>query len=273
MFRDSSCLHVALKTVDLLFRITAFRSLPHYLKSLIPIVALQNPKRVSAGEAPLDLIDRVVARLYVDGPGPTFKFYHLLIPHEPFRLNENLEPESLENDARGFVRHSMAALRLMERFLNVLQTAGIYDNTLVLIVGDHGAETVLELSLDSSVPAFDDLEPALLRALPLVLAKPFASTGPLEVSDAPVHLMDIPRTVLTALEIENDAPGVSMFESNLGDVRLRRFLLHEWTRRPGGWRREWESRLYMPPLSEFLVDGFSWSGASWRSSGQTFERD
>ncbi len=261
------------ESVDLLLRITAFRSLPHYLKSMIPIFDLQNPMGLSETEAPLDLINSVVDRLYVDGPGPTFKFYHLLIPHEPFSLNEDLELESLENDTLGFVRHSTAALRLMERLLDVLQNSGIYDNTLLLIVGDHGYPTELGPPLDSLEPAIGDLNPAFFRALPLVLAKPLGSTGPLKVSDAPVHLMDIPRTVLTAVGIENDAPGLSMFQSDVVDGRVRRFLLHDWEPGTTGRHREWESRLYMPPLREFFVDGFSWSGAAWRSSGSTFERD
>ena len=44
--------------------------------------------------------------------------------------------------------------------------------------------------------------------LPLVLLKPLGATRPLSVSDAPVSLADIPRTVTSLLDIRDAARHV-----------------------------------------------------------------
>ena len=99
--------------------------------------------------------------------------------------------------------------------------------------------------------------------LPLVLVKPIAATGAMKVSDAPVSLGDIPRTVTSALGMKGVSPGESMLDPGLPPHRPRRVLkynaelLHLTNR-------------YFPPLTEYVVSGFSWFDESWQATGRRF---
>ena len=143
----------------------------------------------------------------------------------------------------------------MERLLQKLEESVDYDKTLFLIVSDHGY----------AYPVLTPPSAVYPRALPLILIKPFHSRGEMKRSDAPVHLQDIPKTVLSSLNINNTFPGLSILESKDSDNRVRRYLSHTWKK---GMDRE---RHHMPVLSEFLVEGFSWSFNSWRRTPRTFE--
>ena len=102
-------------------------------------------------------------------------------------------------------------------------------------------------------------------ALPLVLVKPFGATGGLRISDAPVSLADIAKTILSELELDADVPGVSIFDIAESDARGRRFFDHSWD---AGDKQRYEP--YLPPLKEYIVTGFSWLDASWQPTHRVF---
>jgi hypothetical protein len=99
--------------------------------------------------------------------------------------------------------------------------------------------------------------------LPLVLVKPIAATGAMKVSDAPVSLGDIPRTITSALGMKTAFPGESMLDPRLPPSRLRRVLKYN----PDRLRL---TNRYFPPLTEYVVSGFSWFDESWRPTGRVF---
>lgn len=75
-----------------------------------------------------------IDELSVDKKEDVFQLIHIEGPHEPFTLTadmENAEESSYEDEC-------VASLKITEKFLNKLKEIGIYDNTIIIIMADHG---------------------------------------------------------------------------------------------------------------------------------------
>jgi hypothetical protein len=95
--------------------------------------------------------------------------------------------------------------------------------------------------------------------IPLILIKPVNSNGPLNISDAPVSLSDIPKTVATDLSLPNDFSGMSIHTINETDKRNRFFYYFNPANAPNI-----ISTGYIDPLHEYIITNFSWYGDSWQ---------
>jgi len=199
---------------------------------------------------------------------PAFKLYHLLIPHAPFHLDEDLQVRRLEDGRTGFQRQSQATLEVMKRFLRGLREIGAYDNSVIAIVSDHGGgEYVSEIQADHLPDELlirlddnDDIPGThLVSGLPLVLIKPPGLRGRMEVSDVPVSLADLARTIADFTVLGTELPGENMFRIEADRPRNRRYLHYQFR----GWHGD-----YLPAMTEYLVEGFSWSASSWHASGR-----
>lgn len=195
---------------------------------------------------------------------PTFKFFHFNIPHEPFALNEQLEPERLPAGREGFYRHSVAGLNVVVQFIAQLQALEIYDKTMLFIVADHGGGEyntgIYNRGHVASESGTIDTQHHQ-SGLPLLLAKPFGATGTFDISDAPVSMGDLLPTIAQHLGLPLGYPGVDIFALVDTTERERRYLFYEFS----GWHQE-----YLPQMQEYLVRGHAWSPASWLATGNTF---
>jgi hypothetical protein len=212
-------------------------------------------------------VDAMMHDSRLDLDAGAFKFYHLGGPHIPLALDENLDYAPMAVDRENYLKTATASLKLMGLFLKKLETLGAYDDTLIFIVGDHGAGFQgQELHAIPGAPGVGGGEivtqPARVNSMPLILAKPFRASGPLRTSDAPVSLSDIPATVFQAVGLDVEAPGRSMFAVPEGEARERRFLVYS--------GRDIYS--YYGDMDEYLVSGPGWLESSWRRSGRVFTK-
>lgn len=67
-----------------------------------------------------------------------FKYIHLLGMHPPLLINEQLQNELLPYNRQNYKRQAKGFLKLLSLFLGKLNDMGVYDNSMVLILGDHG---------------------------------------------------------------------------------------------------------------------------------------
>ena len=74
-----------------------------------------------------------------DMPSSTFKYYHLQGIHPPLAHDENLRAQSLPFTRENAKRQAKGLLRLLQTLFATLVDRGVYDNTLLIFVGDHGA--------------------------------------------------------------------------------------------------------------------------------------
>ena len=174
-----------------------------------------------------------------------FKFYGLNSCHDPYLLNEKLEYEEM-NSADAYERQAKASLQITSLFLDELKRLEVFDNSMIFVIADHGIRG-------------GDIQGS---AYPLFLAKKFNGKGQMTVSDAPVSLSDIPKTIFSELGLKGDFIGESIFNLKDLDSRERRFLYYNWN-------EDWSGD-YLPTMKEYIVSGHVWSSESWRYTGRKF---
>jgi arylsulfatase A-like enzyme len=214
---------------------------------------------------------RFIEAMYADStlgedPG-AFKFYHLSGPHVPLVLDENIRYVKMDVSRENYRKAATASLKLTALFLDRLRQLGIYDRSLILIVGDHGAGSqgqrfILQPGMPADPGGAVVTMPYMVNALPLLLVKPSGASGDLGTSDSPVSVSDIPATVFSDLGLSVDAPGASLFSIAESARRERRFLNYA--------GRDIYS--YYGDMDEYIVDGPAWMDGSWRHSGRVFKK-
>jgi len=275
--RDLLGQNVELKEATLLVDLTLFRYLPHFLKKYVYNNHAWVFSNIASGdffgEFPsgpyrddIEFIKAIGERAQSNSDKPTFKYIHLWLPHAPIRVDERLEYTPLEPTRENYVKQSKGTLELANMFFEKLKELGIYENTTIFVLSDHGSGIEVEEGEygENDVAGSAIENTAKGRALSLFLVKPFMSTGKLRISDAPVSLSDVAKTIVSELGLEADIPGVSVFDVETSDTRDRRYLFHTWE--TGGW-----SWIYLPPMREYVISGRGWLDTSWHSTNKLYE--
>lgn len=201
------------------------------------------------------LLDNATA----DSRKPTFKFLHFFTTHTPLSLNGECGQITKKEYSEGGVVHAMIAQSTcaMNQFCEILdrmRDLGVLDQTLVILAGDHGSHVDM-LSPAGGKTTLSRI-PSFSRALPLLLVKMSGASGPMQISEAPVSLIDIPNTVVTDMGIQHSFPGLALQNAQAGENRLR--VYYDYTWKHSYW---WEK--YLPPLTEYKVNGPVREPASW----------
>lgn len=249
-----------------MYQLTFFRYSPHFFKKHFygsPFDFALSPNWIPD----LQFMDKVIAEANISNIPPQFKFFHLFLPHFPFQINESLEYEDLPQDRTGFLTQSKAALKITGAFLDKLREIGAYNNSMIFVVADHGHRgevNVEQLDFARGNDEFDLVSSRILASgVPLILFKPFNSSNEMLISDAPVSLSDIPKTICTLLDIDNSFSGASMLALEEQKTRERRFLYYTW-------EHEYWDKQYLPPMHEYIVTEHSWLNSSWRPTYRVF---
>lgn len=203
------------------------------------------------------LLDEMGRRLTVREGPPTLKVVHSLATHTPFVLNADcrtLGPSSVEQLAP----QARCALLAVARLLDALEAAGIYDQTELLLVADHGIGIE-----NAAVPTASAHDREWARragyANPAFLLKRRADRGELRDDASEVHLPDVAATLCASSGACTAPDGVPAGEAATG--RPRRFLQHEW-------RHEYWRLRDVPRITAYEVRGPLWDAASWRMVGE-----
>lgn len=200
---------------------------------------------------------------------PALRWYHLKGIHPPWKVDGISIPRAGRDNAMLITKQ---VNDLIIRFLDRLKGLGVYDNSAIIILGDHGLggvahrdNTLASISeIVSQAHCFEGLTSNLHertfsnwrweKALPVFLVKPFGASHSFAVSCLPVSLADIYPTILDFAGIQpaQDLPGKSILQIQPDTPRLRTYYLYyAATRhvRPQG---------YFSPLYEFKITGFAW---------------
>jgi len=136
--------------------------------------------------------------------------------------------------------------------LRALETDGSKDNTLIVVVGDHG-----EALGEHGEPFHSKLIYESTMWVPLIFSCPSRFPGPYVVDDAVVSIADIFPTVLELLAIEHSAPcdGRSLIRASADRYRmvyietLAPYMDHGWSPLYG--LRRHEDKYILAPRSEY----------------------
>jgi len=259
-----------------LFDLALFRALPHFLKRYvhnesqwlirrIPITIEKEdkdddflgsfPKSRNQGSIDKDagFFEELNTRIRVDEPSPVFKFYHLKGGHHPFNVNEYGMPVKHKRTRLTYKGQVHYKVKLVTGFFETLKSKDLYDNTMIIVVSDHGvgggdiyvrSEMLKEVS--SNIPQ-KILPEVKARAAPLVLFKPFKNRGELKLSLAPMALSQIPEMIFNQLNLD-----ITKKEDTSEYGLARRYLWNT--------GRDKNSILY-----EYHINGFSWLDESWEN--------
>ena len=108
-----------------------------------------------------------------------------------------------------------------------LHQLDIYDETLIIVHGDHGLPWLPpSLPFPSQVgTVIPDYRIAL--ANPVMLIKPLRTRGPLEISAAPVSIGDVPASINDAFSLPGEFPGIPVFHLGEESDRERQYFSYD----------------------------------------------
>jgi len=260
-------------TALLLFDISLYRATPHFLKALVyrsgawlfsgKLVAdpAQQFEHFSHTAFITDLQDGMT----VTSNRPRYKFIQLVTPHPPLVSTQDCgyTGAALEYSKEAFLQQSTCALKTVAVFLDQLKSSGVYDNSLLVIHGDHGGGVSFELALENGekVKSADVLSRVWGNPIPLMLIKPLNATGNIQISDKQVQLLDVPVTIAEQLGFASTFPGRSMFEKDDG-VGVERFYYHSVMH-----RNEAATRDSFDEMTTHKISGSVYELTSWKDLG------
>lgn len=272
-----------------LLSISLFRHSPHFLKKYVYNDGDWILSGSLWGEKQTDihvytredilLLKQLTYKAVTSDVPSTYKVLHFWTPHIPHDADENCKynemPKKIERRPdlpKDFLKNAMLGssaciLRHLAPFLKRLDTLGVYDNSLILIVGDHGNKQSVKYidtsKLDARVEETDnsnnssrvsptDMEIDFSMGVPLFMVKPPLGEGVLKVSDAPVMLCDVPATIFEYLKKRHSFNCKSVFQIAEDEKRTRIYY----------------KPIRPPKMDKYLIKGHSWYESSWSYDGR-----
>ena len=138
---------------------------------------------------------------------PVYSFIHLYGAHSPYSLSADLD----EIDDSNYTCSVEACFNITDRFLSNLKRTGLYDNTAIIILADHG--------LNENVPLNSD-DPTG-RQNPILFVKGINEHHKYIESAAPISFDDLQSAYSSLI---NGATGADVFNIDEDAVRERRYL-------------------------------------------------
>jgi hypothetical protein len=264
-----------LREYALLLDVALFRQAPHALKRHLYDQGRWGWRELAAGRKTEKRrvsytdnnpsLHELIGKTRASKDVPAFKAYHFAGAHIPLHDYRGTG-QTVEYTRANYLQVYSHLLTLVAEYLVRLKEIGVYDDTMVFVVGDHGSGRTRDLLVDSRTashlpggasPAHlgDNFPQWKARALPLLLAKPFKARGSLRVSRAPASLGDLPKTIAVSAGIDHPLPGQVLFDLAEDAVRTRTYAAFAWSPK---------SSEYVKPITLYSVSGPVWLDESWK---------
>lgn len=222
--------------VTVLYKLIAFEYMPQQLKSFFTVntydfdllKVLDKNKNIE-GEAYLlsdeDYYKAISEKGFeLTSENNCFRFVHLWGMHPPYSFGENVV---VDGNSYTYKETAQGAMNEVKALIENLKKEGIYDNTAIMILADHGGgELASELNCN-----------------PLLLVKGFDEKHEFTISENPISYEDIYPSLLSWASEENQENAVW----NIEGERERRFLHFRYA--------DSTSSDYMPLMIEYKIDG------------------
>lgn len=218
-----------------LYKFVSFRYFPHLMKKSVWFYSGEFDQWKQADTQNVNAVGTIDNYQYYSAlkergltltDGKIYKLFHLYGVHSPYNLDENLEP--ITDGSGTYYDAAKAVLKIVYEYIDQLKKLGVYDNTTLVIMADHGQV--------GGVPT-----------APLLLIKGKNQTGELQQNNAPICQGDYQATIMTELGLnDGEKYGKSAFDVQEGDDRQRQYFFYSWD-------NTW-SNAYLPTLKEYDVD-------------------
>ena len=216
----------AVYSVRLVADLTLFRLVPMYLKERI-----HNDGRWMLADTTLDgsspwpdpVLREWTERMHIVDDRPVYKWYHYVGTHVPAKWDADctlLEESGTERS--DYVAQAYCVLNGVAGLLDRLEAEGIYDQTAMVISGDHGHNTPPDDLV--SKPLNSHLYPWFMGAArPALLVKQRNNRAPLAFSTLPTRMEDVADTALSLAGIGTGGSSVFDLAPDAADPRPVRF--------------------------------------------------
>jgi len=249
-----------------LIDLSLFRALPHFAKALIhrdELWILQGMVRSASYLhmqyfADLSFTRNLSQDMRADRKAPVYKIMHLMFAHRPTVGDEHCEFDGVRPTGReNVLQQADCGLQAVLDVFSRMKELGIYDDSLIILMADHGAWVRLDgFDPQNESDAIDSMSAAM--AVPLLAIKRSNDTGEYRVSNAPTSITDLPATVAAALGLEGQFPGIDAFTMPDGKTRERhhyKYFYGENRNAPG----------YLNKMHEVIVNGSVYDHEAWRN--------
>ncbi len=137
-----------------------------------------------------EVLDKALPWIEEARGSPFFAWIHLYDPHSPYRPPE---PFASRYQAHPYNGEIAFADSQVGRLVSLLQSRGLYDHTVIVVLGDHGESLGEHGESSHGFFVYNSV-----THVPLVVRAPFTQTGHRRVAD-PVRSVDVMPTVLDLL--------------------------------------------------------------------------
>lgn len=244
-----------LYSLRLIADLSLFRLTPMFLKEKIYADGqwfLSDTTLDGSSPWPDPVIREWTENLYVIDDRPVYKWYHFLGSHIPAKWDKDCQLHTTTKHERAaYTDQAYCVLSSIARFLDRLKEAGIYDQTAMVISGDHGHNIFPD---DLASPLLNNgLYKGLLGSgRPAFLIKEMNNRTPLRISLTPTALVDVAPTALALAGIDSGKP--SAFDFTEDSTRERFFT-------PYSISQLWSGKAI--PHVVYRIRGPAWEGKEW----------
>ena len=185
----------------------------------------------------------------------SFKILHFCFPHPPVNVDEKLEFNSGLSGENGYTRQARGAVKLACEILKKLKSLGIYDNTEIVIMSDHGTwEYLPKNQVETDSVALSQVPTKVQSSShALLLHKPAYAKSRMVVNEMPLESTDL----ACMLGLPNSNNDCGTYQGALaGESRQRSFYFYEWV-------VEDYQREYLPDMTEYIITGNAYSRQSY----------
>jgi hypothetical protein len=141
-----------------------------------------------------EVFERMAEQVRPGAKEPTVRFVHLFSTHAPAARDGHCNSVRAAWSRDTAVAQGRCAIRRLSRFLDTLKERGLYDQTAIIVLADHGAG----MSSEPETNMFWGADNWGAAASPLFLAKPFGARGKLATSQRVVGAADVGATMCAA---------------------------------------------------------------------------
>lgn len=124
-----------------------------------------------------------------------FRVYHLNGVHAPCHTDSNVELVGGGNEEAPEQETLQGVMKIVYTYIDGLKTAGVYDNSMIIICGDHG-----RIEVDS------------LSANPPILVKRVEEKHPLSYNSAPVHFRNVMASMASCVMEDYSPYGPALWD-------------------------------------------------------------
>ena len=175
---------------------------------------------------PSGILDLFIDSIEADDFPGSYNYFHHAGGHPSIQFDEHCQFIGTQKWNYENTRAQVSCFLLqLERLVRKLKEQDLYDQTLILVNGDHGSQWVSPL-VKSRTGSIVQTQ-IITSANPLLFVKPRETRGSLRFSNAPVSIGDIPATVNRAFGLDGDFPGIPIFDISESDERERIYLWYK----------------------------------------------